>query len=153
MLLKTTGQDASCGAAGLEDRLRNAQSPIPVLVVDDDDDTRDSLRLLLEYAHHPVAEAASAAAALDYLRSTSAGHVVLLDFLMPVEHAGTLLHAVEQDASLRRHCYVLIPTTPVTAFPEEDQRLIREQCTAVVLKPFNVDDALRTVDAAAAQLP
>jgi hypothetical protein len=60
-----------------------------------------------------------------------------------------LLRAVEHDATLKRHRYVLMPATPPEFFSEDDQRLIAERCTAVVLKPFDVDDVLRAVDAAA----
>jgi CheY-like chemotaxis protein len=130
----------------------NAQSAAPVLVVDDDEDIRETLRVLLEDAQYPVAEAASSAQALDYLRAASSPHVVLLDFLMPGENAGTLLRALQHDATLRRHRYILIPASPVTTFSKEDQRLIAKLCTEVVQKPFEVDNLLRAVDDAAAQL-
>jgi CheY-like chemotaxis protein len=127
----------------------NAQSAAPVLVVDDNEDIRETLRMVLEDAQYPVAEAASSAEALDYLLGASSPHVVLLDFQMPVENAGHLLRAVEKDASLRRHAYILIPALPVRTFPKADQRLIAKLCTEVVEKPFDVDKLLRAVDDAA----
>jgi CheY-like chemotaxis protein len=130
----------------------NAQSAAPVLVVDDDEDIRETLRIVLEDAQYPVAEAASSAEALDYLRGARSPHVVLLDFLMPEENAGVLLRALRHEATLRRHRYILIPALPVRTFPKEDQRLIAKLCTEVVEKPFNVDNLLRAVDEAAAHL-
>jgi CheY-like chemotaxis protein len=131
----------------------SAQSAAPVLVVDDDADIRDTLRAVMEDARHPVAEAASATEALRYLRAAPSPHVVLLDFLLAGGNAGTLLRAVEHETTLKRHCYVLIPASPLTAFPQDDQRLIATTCVEVVLKPFDIDELLQAVDAAAAQLP
>ncbi len=123
-----------------------------VLVVDDDEDIRESLRTLLEDVPYHVNTVASTAEALDYLRAASAPHVVLLDFLMPTGNAGALLRAMRHEATLRRHRYILIPASPVRIFPKEDQRLIAKLCTEVIQKPFEIDHLLKAVDHAAGQL-
>jgi signal transduction histidine kinase len=64
-------------------RKRTAQpSPYTVLVVDDQPDTLDSVRLLLEREGHRVLTAASGAAALMLLGSERV-HLALVDYLMP----------------------------------------------------------------------
>src|SRR3954470_12387725 len=56
-----------------------------VLVVDDDPDIRESVRLVLEDEGYEVEEAADGAAALALLRAaTTRPDVILLDLMMPV---------------------------------------------------------------------
>src|SRR5262245_64068037 len=54
-----------------------------VLVVDDDEDIRETLRLVLEDAGYDVLLAADGRSALDVLRKGAEGLVVLLDLQMP----------------------------------------------------------------------
>src|SRR5262245_27510951 len=108
----------------------------PVLLVEDDEDVRDSLRILLQSEGYFVAEAATVADALIYLWTTVLMHVVLLDFYLSPENAETLLRTVEKVARLRWHYFVLMPATPLTQFSVEAQRLIAEVCSDVVMKPF-----------------
>lgn len=56
---------------------------------------------------------------------------------MPLENADRLLDTVEQEATLRRHCCLLIPATPPTRFSAEARQLIARVCTDVILKPFD----------------
>ena len=124
----------------------------PVLVVDDDDDVRDTLRALLESEGYVVADAATIADALVYLWTTVLIHVVLLDFLLPQENADVLLRTVENNERLRRHCFVLMPATPITWFSVEAQRLIADLCSEVVMKPFELTTLLAAVARAETQL-
>ncbi len=125
----------------------------PVLVVDDDDDIRASVRLLLENDGYLVVDAATVTEALTHLRAASSPHVVLLDFLFPQQNADTLLRAVKEEAALQRHCYVLMPATPPTRFSDDAQRLIAALCTDVLMKPFEMTTLLNAVARATAQLP
>jgi len=59
-----------------------ARSPYTILVVDDQTDTLESVRLLLEREGHRVLTAASGARALELLR-TEKVHLALVDYLMP----------------------------------------------------------------------
>ncbi len=92
---------------------------IPVLLVDDEEAIRESLRFFLEEEGYPVAETASVADALTHLRNAALPHVVLLDFLMPAGNAETLLREAEQDATLQRHRYILMPASEVARFSDE----------------------------------
>jgi CheY-like chemotaxis protein len=54
-----------------------------VLVVDDDEDIRESIRSLLELKGHRVATAADGAEGLARMRTGTPPHVVILDLMMP----------------------------------------------------------------------
>jgi CheY-like chemotaxis protein len=57
----------------------------PVLIVDDDVDMREALRLLIETRGHTVATAGNGAEALDALRGGMRPCLILLDLMMPVK--------------------------------------------------------------------
>jgi CheY-like chemotaxis protein len=82
-----------------------------VLVVDDDADTRDTLRDVLEDEGYIVLTAASGAEALETLEHTRPD-VMLLDMIMP----GTSGNAV-YDQLQKRPRLAAIPTVAVTAEP------------------------------------
>lgn len=120
-------------------------SPLaPVLVVDDDDDTRAVLRLLLEEAGYGVLEAADGGHALALLRAAPQPMVVLLDLLL--QDCGLrdvpILRAVQAEAGLGRHCYVVVTALPRGFFAPDVSGLIADLCFEVVAKPFNIDEVL-----------
>lgn len=124
----------------------------PVLIVDDDEDIRATLRIVAEDAGYKVVDVSSIRDALNHLRAATTGHVVLLDFLLPPENADVLLSAVENDKALRRHRFVLMPANPPTRFSHEAQRLIAAWCSEVVTKPFELAAILASIQRAEAQL-
>jgi CheY-like chemotaxis protein len=128
-----------------------AQSVVPVLVVEDDPDIRDSIRAVLEEVGYAVFAAATAGEALDYLHGTVPAHVVLLDYVLPDGGVG-LLHAAKRDPGLKRHCYVLVTAAQLDQFSDEEQRLIADVCLEVVDKPFDMDNLLKALAAAATQV-
>src|SRR5438067_8459414 len=71
-----------------------------ILVVDDDPDVREMLRLALANEGHSVAVAADGAQALDLLRH---GHyrVLLLDLVLPRQDGLSVLHALRAEPALR----------------------------------------------------
>ena len=80
---------------------------LPVLVVDDDPDFRDLTRRMLEREGYTVLEADNGRAALDRLRDTIPG-VVLLDLMMPEMDGFDFVAAVRADPGVadrahRRH--------------------------------------------------
>lgn len=124
-----------------------------VLVVDDEADIRESLRLLLEDAGHEVLEASNGIEALDVLRASKQSLVVLLDLLMPQLDGVGMLHAVVADQRLAtNHAYVLI-----TADNKAPQRTSIPQFSSLYLvtveKPFDMDVLLNAVADAATRLP
>jgi DNA-binding NtrC family response regulator len=125
----------------------------PVLVVEDDAGIREAVALLLEDAGYAVTAMTTVADARGHLSAASCAHIVLLDFRLRTANADTLLRAIDQDATLARHCYVLMPASNVTLFSDEAQLLIAAHCTEVVYKPFDVERLLTAIEQAAAHLP
>jgi DNA-binding NtrC family response regulator len=125
----------------------------PILLVDDDEDIREVVTLLLEDAGYAVTALTNVADAQDHLSAASCAHVVLLDFRLAGANADALLQVIDQDATLQRHRFVLMPASSVTQFCDEAQRLIAAYCTEVVSKPFDVEHLLTAVQRASTQLP
>lgn len=123
------------------------------LVVDDDVDTRDVVRLLLEDVGYVVSEAKDGEQALDMLRASDVPLVVLLDLDLPRIDGVEVLRAVARDARLSgRNAFVLL-----TAVSHSRYQAAAEICATlsvpIMLKPFNLDALLTTVAAAAHRLP
>ncbi len=124
-----------------------------VLVVDDDQATCETLRLLLEDHGYTVAEAPDGQAALEMLRSTPYHAIILFDLLMPILDGRELLRAVKQEPRLaERHAYILM-----TADHQSLREIQRQPDDGVhvsfVQKPFDVDALLRLVKQQEARLP
>jgi CheY-like chemotaxis protein len=123
-----------------------------VLVVDDDEPIRDTLRVLLEENDHIVHEASSGEAALDILRATSDRFVVLLDLIMPGLDGVGVLQAVYADSRLSvQHAYILVSAGGAGDIARAEPLLATLQ-GSVVNKPFDMDTLLDAVDAAARRL-
>lgn len=119
---------------------------LSILVVDDEDLIRWSLKRALSRRGHHIVEAASAAAAR---QAVSTAHrpfdAILLDYRLPDSHDLTLLRQL-RDA---------MPGTAVfmmTAFGEQAMRTRAREigAGAVLDKPFRVADVVALVEAASA---
>jgi CheY-like chemotaxis protein len=84
-----------------------------VLVVDDDDDIRESFRDLLERNGHAVAEARNGSEAISYLRSEPTPSLVLLDLMMPILNGWQVLEVLESEGWL-----ATLPVTVISAVAE-----------------------------------
>ncbi len=118
----------------------------PVLVVDDDEDIRHVIRSVLEMESDVpgVYDAADGGAALEFLRAATTPHLVLLDNEMTPLNATHVLQAVEQDAQLQQHAYVLL-TAAHNSLTVEMQRLLASLHIHRLLKPFDIDTLLSLV--------
>jgi CheY-like chemotaxis protein len=111
-----------------------------VLVVDDDPDIRDLMRLVLEEEGYEVATVKDGVEAIAFLSQTDDAWVVLLDILMPrmsgLEVCSLLRTSVPGS---ERHRVVLVTagTQPATDLPPPACRLIR--------KPFDVAALMEVV--------
>jgi CheY-like chemotaxis protein len=123
-----------------------------VLVVDDDEDIRLSMRTLLEdIGGHTVDEAANGLDALAYLRQCTEPLVVLLDLLMPGLDGIGVLQAVAQDEELAtRHAYVLVTVSRRATSAEFPASLALT--VPVIPKPFDINVLLQTVNEAGERL-
>lgn len=128
------------GARGVRKMSRMAR----VLVVDDDEEFRHTMRLLLEDAEHEVLEVATGADALRHLRQPRT-LVVLLDLLMPGIDGVEVLRRVAADPDLAaRHTYIVV-TADSWTFLRAAQPLVEAVGAAVIQRPFDVDTLLAAV--------
>lgn len=118
-----------------------------VLIVDDDDAIRETLRFILESSGYSVAEAVDGLSAWSLLVSSPRRQVVLLDNLMPGLTADELLEALESDHdgdSARRHAFILITASPQRLPSTLVARLVRLGAP-VIAKPFDLNALLDAV--------
>jgi CheY-like chemotaxis protein len=113
-----------------------------VLVVDDDDATRDLICKALELIGLTCDHAGNGRAALDLLRIGDYP-VVLLDMQMPIlDGAGVLQELQEWRQPEHRKPVILI----ITGFPERESAPISgDVAQAIIRKPFEVDDLVGLV--------
>lgn len=113
---------------------------VDVLVVDDDEDIRESLCALLEDEGHRVAQAANGMEALGYLRENlpALPCVILLDLMMPVMDGATFRAEQLRDPALRE-----IPVVVITA--AGPQAIARLSATHIVRKPLKIESVLEAI--------
>lgn len=123
-----------------------------VLVVDDDEGVRESLRWILEDEGYTVFEAPDGKPALDRLREHPQGMVVLLDLNMPGMDGFDVMKAVVDHAPLAaRHAFIVMTANGRTLPLAFAQQLTRLN-TPVLAKPFDLDKLLAAVAEAAARV-
>ena len=122
------------------------------LVVDDDKDTRDVLRLMLEDAGYVVAEATDGVETLDMLQASQVPLVVLLDLDLPRLDGVGVLHAVARDTRLAdQHAFILLTAVSHSRYQQADEVCARLSVPLIV-KPFSMDGLLAAVAAASSRL-
>lgn len=124
-----------------------------VLIVEDDDATREVLVELLTMEGYGVYEAPDGKPALERMRTHPEGLVVLLDLWMPGIDGLAVLSALAADSPLAaRHVYILMTAVGKT-LPEAVRQLVGQLNVSVVLKPFEFDTMLAAIEQAASRLP
>lgn len=109
-----------------------------VLVVEDDDGIRDTLRYVLEFEGYRVFTAANGREGLDILDKTPASPcLILLDLMMPVMDGWQFAEMLEHD---RNHSET--PVVVVTAFSDQVKAI---KAKAMIRKPVDLDTLLQTV--------
>src|SRR5579859_4522383 len=118
----------------------------PVLIVDDDDSIRETLRLALEEEGYDVLDASDGMAALTMMRAAEQSMVVLLDHIMPGVDGASVLRQISAERELAdRHSYVLITASAHVANLEEDVMALPMPPVSVVRKPFDLDTLFAAV--------
>jgi CheY-like chemotaxis protein len=126
--------------------------PQCVLVVDDDQAIRETLRLVLEDSQYVVLEAADGQTALAMARDSNERLVVLLDLIMPGVDGEQVLSAVAGDEMLAtRHVYVLMTAAHKRLNPTL-KALLEMVSAPIMQKPFDLDTLLNTVSEASKRL-
>ncbi len=127
--------------------------PPSVLVVDDEDGIRDAIRIVLEEEGYTVYEAPDGKPALVRLREHPEGMVVLLDMQMPGMDGISLLRALDTDECLAtRHAIIVVSAQYPRTLPLEVATLLTRLDVRVLGKPFDIDDLVAVVRAAAQRL-
>jgi CheY-like chemotaxis protein len=114
-----------------------------ILLIDDDEDMRESMSAVLELNGYKVKTAAHGRAALEVLRATpERPALILLDLMMPVMDGWQF-----RDEQLRDPALAAIPVVVVSG-----QGLLMRQpampgVADVLRKPFDIVDLLRSISA------
>lgn len=108
-----------------------------IMVIEDDHDTRVSLRQLLEAEGYFVFSATNGVQGLETLRRIKPPCLILLDVVMPMMNGEELLKAIDTDPALHT-----IPVVIVSAFPNIAKKLVAK---AFVEKPIDLKSLLETV--------
>lgn len=111
-----------------------------ILLVDDDRDIRDCMRMVLEDEGYDVDEAADGPAALERMRRGRAD-LILLDYRMPGMNAPELL-----DIARGEHL-VCCPVLLITASDDPRDAATRVRPDAILPKPFQLEELLEVVAA------
>jgi CheY-like chemotaxis protein len=117
-----------------------------VLIIEDDEDTRRAVRMLLEDEGHVVLEAGHGDEALRLLQLHLTPMVVLLDHFMPDMTGAELLQLVAEDHSLlQRHAYVEMTAGSTRNFSPDFLALLTAMHIPVVSKPYDLDALLGVI--------
>jgi CheY-like chemotaxis protein len=114
-----------------------------IMVVDDDPDTREILRLALEEAGAKVVVAHSVDAAFKTYRE-SPPHAVIADIRLGMSDGYALIKAIrETDAEYRG----ITPVIAVTGFasPEDEARAMAAGFNAYITKPFDSANVITAI--------
>jgi CheY-like chemotaxis protein len=123
-----------------------------VLLVEDDQDIRDTLRMALEDEGYVVSVAEDGIEALNLLRRSVESLVVTLDLRMPRLNGDALLrHLSKREHLPAQHTYLLI-TANRELLSAASLRLLKRMDVPVVSKPFDLNDLLDLVAHAADSL-
>jgi CheY-like chemotaxis protein len=122
---------------------------IHILVVDDNEDARDLLRRILEYAGALVAVTGSAADALQYTRRLLPD-VVVCDIVMPEHDGYWLLERLRAAGVSPGVTATAVPVIAVTGHTVDNPgaRALERGFTAYLPKPIDPAELCRTVKAA-----
>jgi CheY-like chemotaxis protein len=107
-----------------------------VLVVEDEEDSRETLRELLELEGYQVETAVNGREALDKLKVLEPC-IMLLDLFMPVMDGWQVLDQLRADGRLNK-MHVVVTTSAAENRPSD---------VRVFVKPLDLDRLMRTVDA------
>ena len=111
-----------------------------MLVVEDTDDSRNLLRVVLEYGGALVTTAASATEAKSLLQEIRP-HVIVTDIAMPDDGVALVREVMHQAAALRIH----VPVIALSAHRDRAAELRRAGFVEFIAKPFDPTELCRAV--------
>jgi CheY-like chemotaxis protein len=116
-----------------------------VLVVEDDEDTRELFRIALEDAGHTVLQAGDGDLALSLMRTSLVPLVVLLDLYLLGSGDNPVIKAMEADPSLAVAHRVIVLTAGLVDRAEQALQPVRSRLAGFLAKPFHLSELLSLV--------
>lgn len=113
------------------------QSCQSILIIEDDEGIRSTLRLMLELEGYTVLVAENGKEGLEILPRMQRPCLILLDLMMPVMNGWEFMQALEKDMIL-----ATIPVVIVTAY---GSRGIETKAQGLIKKPVKLDELLSLV--------
>lgn len=124
-----------------------------VLIVDDDPSIRTMLAEMLSLEGYDWQPASQGGEALDLLRASNEGMVVLLGLVMPVVDGLEVLEAVAADETLAaRHAIVMVTGSVESATTSRVAELRARLGVPLVAKPCTLPRIIEAVEEAATRL-
>lgn len=119
---------------------QRSEQNVCILVVDDEQDIRRIIRILLESSGYQVAEAPNGLAAVEYIRQQPNVDLVLMDIMMPG------LNGIEASRAIRERCSA--PILFLTAKTQERDKLEAYQADGddYLAKPFSHAELMMKVE-------
>ena len=119
---------------------QRSEQNVCILVVDDEQDIRRIIRILLESSGYQVAEAPNGLAAVEYIRQQPNVDLVLMDIMMPG------LNGIEASRAIRERCSA--PILFLTAETQERDKLEAYQAGGddYLAKPFSHAELMMKVE-------
>jgi len=108
-----------------------------ILIIEDDESIRETLKIFLEYEGYPVKIAGNGREGFEALVTMGDPCLILLDLMMPVMDGWEFMEAVGSNRKLEKTLIVV-----VTAFAEKARGV---PARAVIKKPIDLDRLLKTV--------
>jgi DNA-binding response OmpR family regulator len=114
-----------------------------ILIVDDDEDIREVLELVLTTQGHEVETACDGLEALERLHAGSRPGLIILDLMMPRLDGEELMRLLARDRMLSQ-----IPVMIVTGHETGRSRAAALGAMACLMKPLELDDLMAAVNGA-----
>lgn len=108
-----------------------------ILVIEDDYNIREVLRLALEFEGYEVVTAQNGKEGLEILENRSPPGLILLDLMMPIMNGWEFVNELKI-----RNIFNKIPIVVISAFSERAKTI---DCTEFVLKPLDLETLLNSV--------
>ena len=111
-----------------------------VLIVDDDDDIREALAMILNDEGFLTEVASDGVMALEHLESHEAPHLILLDLMMPRLDGEKVLERIKQDPRFAK-----VPVVVLSGDILARERVDQLRADDFVLKPVELEHLLAVV--------
>lgn len=148
---RTTGTSSTTSMTSMTSMTGRAHAA-RVLIIEDDESTRETVRLILTEEGYDVREATNAMDGHALLLASQEPLVVVLDYRLPALDGCDLLDIIAQDEQLReQHAIVMMSASP--KHTEDDcGDTLADLAVPVLGKPFDIDELLDAIQEAQQRL-